>query len=187
MKSIKIYSLLGLAAGLSLIQAQATINLTPYANPANSPTYVQNAQNSLQPGNSGGAIPDWLANCVAGYNIAINPDLPAPGTFIGAGQNTTTGAGGTSITLQQSYYGGYDYLVLHFGDGPNHNGYFAYYIGGDTGDITLQGNGQGLSWSELYDPKTPSIPEPSTVVAGALLLLPFGVSTLRILRKKNVA
>ncbi len=36
-------------------------------------------------------------------------------------------------------------------------------------------------------PKTPptvtSVPEPSTIVAGALLLLPFGVSTMRILRR----
>lgn len=32
-----------------------------------------------------------------------------------------------------------------------------------------------------------SIPEPSTVVAGALLLLPFGVSTLRILRKNRAS
>jgi hypothetical protein len=31
------------------------------------------------------------------------------------------------------------------------------------------------------------VPEPSTVVAGALLLLPFGVSTLRILRKNKQA
>lgn len=31
------------------------------------------------------------------------------------------------------------------------------------------------------------VPEPSTVVAGALLLLPFGVSTLRILRKKQTS
>lgn len=31
------------------------------------------------------------------------------------------------------------------------------------------------------------VPEPSTVVAGALLLLPFGVSTLRILRKNKKA
>jgi hypothetical protein len=29
----------------------------------------------------------------------------------------------------------------------------------------------------------PGVPEPSTIVAGALLLLPFGVSTVRILRK----
>jgi hypothetical protein len=31
------------------------------------------------------------------------------------------------------------------------------------------------------------VPEPTTVIAGALLLLPFGVSTLRILRKKRAA
>ncbi len=34
---------------------------------------------------------------------------------------------------------------------------------------------------------TTAVPEPSTVVAGALLLLPFGVSTLRILRKARKA
>ncbi len=32
-----------------------------------------------------------------------------------------------------------------------------------------------------------AVPEPSTVVAGALLLLPFGVSTVRILRKNKTA
>ncbi len=30
-----------------------------------------------------------------------------------------------------------------------------------------------------------SVPEPSTIVAGALLLLPFGISTVRILRKSK--
>ena len=30
-----------------------------------------------------------------------------------------------------------------------------------------------------------AVPEPTTVVAGALLLLPFGMSTLRILRKSK--
>lgn len=32
-----------------------------------------------------------------------------------------------------------------------------------------------------------AVPEPSTVIAGAFLLLPFGVSALRILRKKQLA
>ena len=32
-----------------------------------------------------------------------------------------------------------------------------------------------------------SVPEASTVIAGALLLLPFGMSTLRILRKSRTA
>jgi hypothetical protein len=31
------------------------------------------------------------------------------------------------------------------------------------------------------------IPEPTTVVAGALLLIPFGASTLRMVRRKNIA
>lgn len=37
------------------------------------------------------------------------------------------------------------------------------------------------------NPNTPgtAVPEPSTVVAGALLLLPFGVSTVRMLRKSR--
>jgi hypothetical protein len=32
-----------------------------------------------------------------------------------------------------------------------------------------------------------AVPEPTTIIAGALLLLPFGASTLRILRKQNRA
>jgi hypothetical protein len=31
------------------------------------------------------------------------------------------------------------------------------------------------------------VPEPTTMIAGALLLLPFGASTLRILRKRQMA
>jgi hypothetical protein len=34
-------------------------------------------------------------------------------------------------------------------------------------------------------PHITSVPEPSTIVAGALLLLPLGVSTLRILRRNK--
>ena len=43
--------------------------------------------------------------------------------------------------------------------------------GGSSGDIDLH----------------VAVPEPTTMIAGALLLLPFGASTLRILRKKLVA
>jgi len=34
---------------------------------------------------------------------------------------------------------------------------------------------------------TAAVPEPTTMIAGALLLLPFGASTLRILRKNRTA
>jgi len=59
----------------------------------------------------------------------------------------------------------------------------------------------GVAVMNLYDPKTcalaqsqlvrcytppvVSVPEPSTIVAGALLLLPLGVSALKILRRKQ--
>ncbi len=48
--------------------------------------------------------------------------------------------------------------------------------------IALNGstaNTQGL----LYEPT----PEPTTLIAGALLLLPFGASTLRVLLRKRAA
>ena len=35
-------------------------------------------------------------------------------------------------------------------------------------------------------PAVNPVPEPSTYIAGALLLLPFGASTLRMLRKKHI-
>ncbi len=54
--------------------------------------------------------------------------------------------------------------------------------------LDLTGNTPG-SANTYFQPQlgfTP-VPEPSTVVAGALLLLPFGVSTVRILRKNKMS
>jgi hypothetical protein len=46
----------------------------------------------------------------------------------------------------------------------------------------------GLDTIDSYVSYTPNpVPEPTTMIAGALLLLPFGASTLRILRKRQVA
>lgn len=44
----------------------------------------------------------------------------------------------------------------------------------------------GSTWSggEIRPPGS-SVPEPSTIIAGAMLLIPFGMSTIRILRKKS--
>jgi hypothetical protein len=59
--------------------------------------------------------------------------------------------------------------------------------GTDRVDCNINGH---LTECEFYGcertpcpPPTSSVPEPSTVIAGALLLLPFGVSTVRILRR----
>ena len=46
-----------------------------------------------------------------------------------------------------------------------------------------QGNGYELSGWTAYN----VVPEPTTIIAGALLLLPFGASTIRFLRKNRTA
>ena len=56
-------------------------------------------------------------------------------------------------------------------------------------DPTYQNNGDGLPVQELLirtQDSTP-VPEPTTMIAGALLLLPFGASTLRFVRKNRAA
>jgi hypothetical protein len=40
----------------------------------------------------------------------------------------------------------------------------------------------GTTWADVVP-----VPEPATMIAGALLLLPFGASTLRILRRNRAA
>lgn len=47
-------------------------------------------------------------------------------------------------------------------------------------------NNSGLTLRSL-DIQTVCVPEPTTVMAGALLLIPFGVSTIRKLRRHSVA
>ena len=58
----------------------------------------------------------------------------------------------------------------------------------------LQANGDGAFGVEamnlhdgIYQPQLIKVPEPTTMIAAALLLLPFGASTLRILRRNRMA
>jgi hypothetical protein len=50
----------------------------------------------------------------------------------------------------------------------------------DVNINTIQGNVQ-------FDLESAPVPEPTTMIAGALLLLPFGASTIRLLRKTRTA
>ena len=47
-------------------------------------------------------------------------------------------------------------------------------------------SGQGNNYGTMIVTFAP-IPEPSTILAGALLLLPFGISAIRIMRKRQIA
>ncbi len=52
--------------------------------------------------------------------------------------------------------------------------------------LEFRGTGTQDSYGAIIDNvQLNAVPEPTTMIAGALLLLPFGVSTLRMLRKKT--
>jgi len=56
---------------------------------------------------------------------------------------------------------------------------------GDITNLSFQ-YGTDLNDPNLVPPPSSTpVPEPSTVIAGMLLLLPFGASTLRVLRKNR--
>ncbi|HZI33513.1 MAG TPA: hypothetical protein VFF11_14325 [Candidatus Binatia bacterium] len=105
------------------------------------------------------------------------------GTVI-AGTTSSGGAG-------QQVASGWDYVIAKY-DGKN-AGYILFYLGGQAADLPQFPNDfwttkeqYGISGWTAFN-VTSSVPEPSTIVAGALLLLPFGVSTVRILRKNRQA
>jgi hypothetical protein len=83
---------------------------------------------------------------------------------------------------------GWDYAIAKY-DGQN-AGYILFYLGGQDANLpqypanfwTSNTQQYGISGWTAFNVCRP-VPEPSTVVAGALLLIPLGVQTLRRLRK----
>jgi len=83
-------------------------------------------------------------------------------------------------------------------DGPDPTTFWADYAPPDTDNVVYIQETGGLytiytavndsgGANTYYIDSVVVVPEPTTIVAGALLLLPFGASTLRILRKQNRA
>jgi hypothetical protein len=99
------------------------------------------------------------------------------------GGNDTTLSGGPTLDINSNGDVGDPALYGIFLD-PNgqisivHSVLFGRIYGGDSH------NEQIVSGAQINGPAGTPVPEASTVVAGALLLIPLGVSTLRILRKK---
>jgi hypothetical protein len=88
---------------------------------------------------------------------------------------------------------GYDYVIAKY-DGKN-AGYVLFHLGGQAATIpeysySIWGADAGqyqISGYTAFDvtSDSPQVPEPTTVIAGALLLLPFGASTIRVLRNRR--
>lgn len=126
-----------------------------------------------------GAVVD--ANSRAAMCIAIWEALyEGSGTF--DVKNRGTAAGGDDTTGRTFVVTGLDAVLdlanswLAAGVTANFYGYdYSWFAERQTPDV-----------QSLIGPGTP-IPEPSTVIAGLLLLLPFGASTIRTLRKNRSA
>ena len=184
MKTYKNLYAVGLVAGMCLTSAHADIDLTPYGS---------------QPGNAGdGTIDAWVTTLVDNYNAANNPDLPAPAslfTYKSTGSSPAAGYpsfgnNALSITIPT---GGFDYVALKWGNGQTASPYQLFYIGTtadlNAGSVTLDNTKNGLSDYWLFGPTPlqPAVPEPSTVFAGLLLLLPLGVGVFRGIRLNHPA
>ena len=61
------------------------------------------------------------------------------------------------------------------------------YVTKDISLATIPGNGNYLASISQVTQSFHQVPEPTTVIAGALLLLPLGASTLRILRRNRMS
>jgi hypothetical protein len=79
-------------------------------------------------------------------------------------------SGGKSIPA------GYDFVLAKYGLTSA-----VWYLGGEPNLLPANVDGKGLSHFIAFN----AVPEPTTLIAGALLLLPFGASTIRMLRNRH--
>jgi len=133
-----------------------------------------------EPGSTG-TIPS-RSGSVVNYTPVSQPFLfedQANGTLAYSDPTLSSGGVDRMVTFAVTGYlatPGVDSSWTAFSDGTTH--YVIAFEDGtdfDFNDLVVEVSGV-----------TP-VPEPTTMIAGALLLLPFGASTLRILRKKQTA
>jgi hypothetical protein len=186
----------------------ATADVIPYANKG-TPTTNPGTFTALFTGD----VMAYFTGSEAGYTdlvaMSVNGSVPSPSGFVFPNQpNITPGStqiGGVvdlgPVTIGQTI----SFVLM-----VTPNGGSTYYLNSTTpGTIfstTAPDGGTYVGFEDLtanndydYNDETfvfqnhavenipPVVPEPTTIVAGALLLLPLGVSTLRILRNRKTA
>ena len=102
-----------------------------------------------------------------------------------------------TLTAGKTYYVG-----AYYPTAPNSGSSASDYLAGGFHTIVApftwiqDGNNAGSGFDAplltsgtqgFFGPNLSTVPEPTTMIAGALLLLPFGASTLRMLRKNRTA
>jgi hypothetical protein len=88
-----------------------------------------------------------------------------------------------SVNITGISYSGLNSDLIALKNGVNGSLVLTFQFTGETlSQLTAPG---AVSEVNTYSGSISSVPEPSTVIAGALLLLPFGVSSIRALRKNR--
>lgn len=155
------------------------LNSTVYAN--TSTTYDYTSSDTVTPANSGGPANITLGTAWL-YSEFCSGDLASYG-YVYGDANSANQLQQAFWYLQGSPNGVANAFVLDAQTA----------VGGVINATNASGGAYGvfaltLTTGETYaQPILGMVPEPSTVVAGVLLLLPFGVSTVRILRKDKVS
>jgi hypothetical protein len=125
------------------------------------------------------------------YSLVANPNAP--------GTSQINVPGGYFVYDDQLSYPATPYVT----DVNGNNGGLLFYSSGNGGTYLQIDNigtpyetwnvwNSGYTYAEAQGTLTvtevtTAVPEPTTMIAGALLLLPFGASTLRLLRKTHTA
>lgn len=157
--------------------------VTGSANNISSPSGLTPDGGDLYPHSTG------AENGIAGLTAPINSLI---GVFLPAGAPNSTDAGLNFYTIGLNFSELSPGLNTPFfiGDGSNGSGLQTFIA--PTGATRLYlGTMDGYGWDNNYGGfdvtvrALSPVPEPSTVIAGALMLAPFGMTALRSLRKKR--
>ena len=158
--------------GSSIGIASSTCSMTP----------VTYANGSTYQGSSGSSIAMYQ------LNFAVNITL-APGQTYDFFLDGSGSGDGTYVPFVHASNAA---LSGSTQDGADNTMLYAEVINGsidpsNVGTWTSLGDGWDKASDVNVDVYGTPVPEPTTMIAGALLLLPFGASTLRILRKGRAA
>jgi len=151
---------------------------------------------------SGSVSASGMIDVSGGYATAGWIDVSGPGAGINAGHYSTLFTasyapnpfGTTTSTL---FY--YDNVVSTSSEPFFTQNGLAWQNSDDSAEVNLYYNGgyeldgatdswsTGNAFTATGSAKLTAVPEPSTIISGALMLLPFGAGTLRILRRNRAA
>jgi hypothetical protein len=168
---------LHIAAGLSFIPAVATCTHACLKRVYRCPSILRSELSAIEVARTGSFNPNPIlaltsANGYGGFSFDFDFDFATAG-----GNINTRFTDGDSVTMKLMRAGGlteadFNYSAPHAGR--------EFYSGAH---IISLADGK----SAFVGAAAPAVPEPATIIAGALVLLPLGASTIRILTRKPAA